>query len=353
MCIDNLLGLSPTAIGCFTDAPPNGYSESDLGYYVNDADYGIGIGSRATVAGWAILERAKNAALNELKSDLQMALRERFKATFVNVNDWVGGSTLGSAETGLITYGWKIKPTREHKDLVLHIDMVRLATYAGCGVRMQIFKNGTRLDVSATTGATSREVAPAFMFELQSGANVWNTNVLSDVINLPLYDATEPDLEYTLVFAGCAPINNNLACCGKSHAASMYIDVVAGRCNADSSGFSALNGALGVSMFMRVTCSDLGWICGLQKMGDYSTLNVIGRLWQARAAALAIGEFIATDQINISSLYNAEQLQARKNELNKNYGGWLSWVVENMPDNISQCWKCTKSLSVQKIEFLI
>ena len=77
-CLDTLIGLSATSHACFTDAEPDDYDTSGSGYFLTDPDYGLTAMDGASVAGWTVLQQAREQAVREFKADLLALLRSKY-----------------------------------------------------------------------------------------------------------------------------------------------------------------------------------------------------------------------------------------------------------------------------------
>jgi len=342
-CLDTLVGLSATAPKCFTDTEPDGYDVSDSGYYVNDADYGIPVIESCNMEGWGILETSLAMAKRDFQTDLKASLyttHDKKGTGFAGTIGQIKSSSTESIGADKTFIGNKIE-TGNYRGLNLVISSVFLGLDTTGSYTLRVNSNNPDF-VEVTRAVTST-------------ANTFKKTTLSSIITLPLYsnyDLSGPNsdgLEYCLTIErnGAKPLLSNITCCGQKRPWEAWFEMTGMKAtSALGDGADESSTTCGLVLDCYLQCEDLAWICDLDILNGYDVQSVIARTLQFRAGSIAIAKLIDDDVVNLCTLYNLEQLQARRNFLNTRYAENIAWIAAHVPVGASDCFTCKKENTI-------
>ena len=333
-CFDTLVGLSSVDYPCFSDTAPDGYDDSDSGYYLTDTDYGLTIASQCTVEGWTMLSAALTQAVRETKTDLRAALRSRYDG-FI------------SPFSGLIGQQKSNGPQSVNKDFI----GLRIRTRRQKGVKLVIKKIYLALSATGTYSVTITSNDPLFTSPTATSVTIASANTFTGsaavALELPFWSDSCPGdyLEYYIALDrnDATPRNNVLKCCGNAPGWIKHMDVsgfYADTNTPEDGAGSFSSAAFGVSLDAYLTCEELDWICELDELNGYYLKDVVARTIQFRGAAIGISALIDTMQVNPCTGYQLESLNARRAYLNKRYSENVQWIAQNVPQGATNCFVC-------------
>jgi len=345
-CFDTLIGLSKVNYPCFNDAAPAGYNTSDSGYHLTDPDHGLTIIEACAFNGWALLQSAKEQAILETKSELRAALRDRYDSAVSPFSGVICQLTKSGYQAASKSFlGLRIR-AKKQKGAKLVLKKIYL---------------GMSVAGNYTVTVTSNDplfVSPTPVVVTIATANTMTVRVLSAQIELPLFSRTCEDahLEYYLSFArnGALPVNNKVTCCGARPGWTNHISV---------SGFEATDNlatdgqftsmAFGMAVDGYLACEELDWLCEARELGAYHLADVIARAQQMRGAAIAISGLIDEFSVNPCTGYQLESLNARRSYLNTRSMELLTWISQNVPFGITECFICKPQGSFNRSKILV
>jgi len=337
-CFDTLIGLSKVQYTCFTDSPPDGtegtiaYDTSDSGYHLTDTDYGVTVIEQCEMAGWCLLQSAKDQAITEVKTDLRAALRSKYD----------GGISPYSGLIGQITSSGVLGVSSQFLGL-------RIRTKNQKGAKLVIKKLYVGVSLSGTYSVTITSNDPLFVsptpIAVTYTAGSFNGITLTSPIELPLFSRSCNDqyLEYYISFdrGTSVPLNNKITCCGAQPGWMKHI-AVSGFQATDNIGtggnFSSVGYGMAIDAYMA--CEELDWVCELEELNGYYLKDVLARAIQQRGAAIAISAMIDTLQVNPCTGYQLENLNAKRTYLNKRSADNIAWISQNMPTGVTDCFSC-------------
>lgn len=346
-CLNTLVGLSATDVDCWTGTTPEGYNTSDSGYYLTDQDFGVNHLTGVAVAGWTILTNARAQAIREFKTDLLAAIRSRYDSALHPFSGYIGQlKHTGTRSVSNDFLGHRVR-VRRLKGFRLVLQKVILGLNTSGSYDVTVTSNDELFDGSA------------YDLTVTHTANSWNGTDWQEEVSLPLWADTCPGdyLEYYIGFDrnGAQPLNNKLYCCGNNPLWKKHLDV---------SGFSAdsatpeLTGSFstdgnGLVLKAYLTCENLDWLCELEQLNGYQTLDVAARCIQQRAAAIACGAALEMPEIGVGNGFNANVLADRRNFLNGRYGENVRWIAENLPKGVTDCFKCKPENKFQTQKLIV
>lgn len=346
-CFDTLVGLSATEYECFTDETPDGFDDSDSGYYLTDTDYGLTVLQDCGIAGWGILDAARTQAIRETKTDLRAALRDRFNGFPTPFSGLIGQMKSTAAQSVTNTHaGLRIRARTRQKGVKLVIKKIYLA-----------------LNTIGTYQITIRSNDPLFTNPANTPVTITVANTFTAsgaiAIELPFWSDSchERYLEYYIgvELAGANPRNNALKCCGNNPGWQKHMDVSGFKADTndpeDVGDFSSL--AYGFSLDAYLTCEELDWICELDELNGYYIKDVLARTVQFRGAALAISALL--DSRDVNPCYNsiADNLNTKRNYLNQRWADNIAWIAQNVPSGVTDCFTCKPENTFQRGRMLV
>lgn len=346
-CLDTLIGLSAVSHACFTDDEPAGFDTSISGYYLTDPDFGLTAMDGVSVAGWGVLEQAREQAIREFKTDLLASLRSRFDLAASPFNGYFGKLKYTSTRSVSNDYlGIRIRARRQK------------------GMKVVLTKCLLGLDTSGsyTVTVTSNDplfVAPDNLTVTHTTGSFNGTDWPGSGIELPLWsDSLDCDyLEYYISFdrSGATPYNNLLTCCGNNEGWQKHLKssgFSAGTATPETTG-SFSSAAMGMSLKGYITCETLDWICELNEVGGLDFQDIIARCIQWRGAAIACSLLIESPGISVGNGFNLPILADRRTLLNGKYAPAVKWVSENIPRGLTDCFTCKPSNKFHTTKLLV
>ena len=346
-CLDTLVGLSADSNNCYTDSAPTGFDTSDSGYYLTDKDFGLSAMNGASVPGWAILSAARAQAIREFKTDLLAAIRTRLDSAVHPFSGYIGELKATGLRTATGDFiGQRIR-TRRQK-----------------GLRIVLEKCFLGLDTSGVYTVEINSNDPLFEapdpLEVTHTANTFNgTQWPAGGISLPLWSDSSKDdyLEYYIAFDrnGATPLNNKLYCCGHEPGWKKHLDITGFSADsiAPETGGSFSTSGNGMVLKAHLTCENLDWLCELNELNGYHTLDVVARTIQARAAAIAATDLVDRVPVSVGAGFDEGQLIDQKNVLNGRYSENIKWISQNIPKGVTDCFKCKPEAVFSKRKLLI
>lgn len=332
-CFDTLIGLSKTDYACFDDDAPEGYDTSDSGYHLTDTDYGLTIIEQCTVNGWTLLEAARTQAILEVQSDLRAKLRDKYDGAIAPFSGIIAQLTQsGNQPVSKDFLGLRIR-TKNQKGAKLVLKKIYLGLNTAGTYNVSIKSNDPLW------------VVPSVVPVVIATANTMTAAPLSTPIELPLYSRTCEGtyLEYYLTFErnGARPVNNKITCCGNQPKWRQHL-TVSGFESVDSIAtdgqFSSM--AYGMALDAYLACEELDWICEAEELGGFYVKDVLARVIQMRGAAIAASALIDQFGVNPCLASQYEALNSRRGYLNNRSAEMITWIVQNMPHGVTDCFTC-------------
>lgn len=346
VCLDTLVGLSSVDFQCFEDTRPDTYNVSDSGYFLTDTDYGLTIADQCSIKGWGMLSNALTQSVRETQSDLRAKLREKYDSSLSPFSGHIGQlKNSGTMSATGERIGVRIR-AKNKKGAKLVVKRIFLGLNTSGEYSVQI------------TSSDPLFVAPG-PIAVTVVANNFTASVVTPAtpIELPFYsDACQGGyIEYFLSIerGSSLPLNNKFKCCGNNPSWQRHMEAggfEGSSSTPDSGSFSSM--AYGFVLDAYLACDELGWICQISELGGYSLLDVIARTIQFRGAAIAISALIDTMQVNPCTGYQLENLNSKRAYLNKRYSDNISWIVNNLPNGVTDCFTCKPENQFTKAKIL-
>ncbi len=347
-CLETLVGLAPSEIGCFVDPVPDGFATSDSGYFIIDAEFALIIAEACEIEGWTLLEAARAKGTLQFKTDLSAALRQRFGSTISPFSGKI--AELKSTATKSVSKDRSVLRLRVRREvkggkLVLNkafIGVNTTGTYAlSVTSNDPLFTPPAAVNVSAT-------------------ANQWGTGTSLNLIELPLWSDSCPYdyLEYFVSYplGAALPLNNKISCgCGsKKEGWAQHIDVSGTNSDSATPLTGSFNGsAYGLVLDAYMSCGELDWLCELAEWnGDYMQ-KVVARTLQFAQGVAAIDALVNSYKVNVCTHYNQDEMVSRRNYMAKGYANNIEWIAANVPQGSTGCFTCRPEKKFHKTAQLV
>ena len=342
-CLDTLIGIAPDDCACYAAGWDAGFATSSTGYFATDREFGYPVLDSLLYSKnclesdvWDLLVQCRADAIRDFKTDMSAALATVRKSRIVQWNGAIGNAQGTVLSQSTNTYaGVQIAP--------------RNAIKGGAFVLTGIWFGG---NVTGTVSLQLSSTDPDYTANtvtLTATANRWVKTTLATAKTLPMYVSGVGDLYYNFKYdpSGIRFFqNNSKACCGKSNPAWMVHLNAGGFTTSD---FQEDNQYLGGTMFNGLalegyfTCASLDWICELENLAKFEVKNVVGRAIQAKTTVKAISATIETNRINQHTILAQDGALERRAMMEESYTQKIAWLAQNLPDNASDCWDCTKN----------
>lgn len=343
-CLEQLVGITDNPCPCYDNTDgvisynPDEIKTSESGYYLTDHDYGVPmlpavLASRNCGDGsiWEAMVRARTSAINSIETDLRAALLLRFDKGFKPFDGAVGQAKFSGTQAITADYaGIQIRPDR-YKDASLVITGVWMAL--------------TTSEVKTLTFGSNNPEFTSTTRDVTSGAQELQKTVFVTPVTLPMYSILEDDLRYTVTYEidGNQPVNNSLSCCGDTPdwknvmRAEGVVTSDLSRLNDYDYGSSNAHGLI---LEAYITCDFLAWVCELRELNGYDFRDVLARTIQFRAGVGLLTFILESSQSNFYTHLETEALYGKRNHYSKRYEENIMWMVRNLPERASGCYKC-------------
>jgi hypothetical protein len=339
-CLTTLVGLSDKDCSCFEDSRPAAYNTSESGYFLTDPEHGMPLlesvyASQDCSDGsiWDVMQKARTSAILDFETDLHAWLYSRYSSRFTAFTGNIGQEKTSALLTGLGgTYtGIRLRP-KGYRGAKLTIQKIK-------------FKSNYTGNVTVDVYSSEDVTAPLFSETVAATAGNWIEHTPETAIELDLWSEECDDLYYYIVYDGASvvPYNNKFTCCGKKQSWLQYTDAAGISTNDLEAISSTTSRANGISLTAFVRCEGSDWLCDLDTLGDYNAKSVIAKTIQFKGAAKLISSILDSGNVNFYTLLGREQLYGKRNHFNKRYEENIRWIVENIPGNVTDCFKCSEN----------
>jgi len=350
-CLDGLVGLTDIDCPCITaDRPPN-YNESSSGYFLTDMEYGFPLEAAVFTVDdcfngknvWELMQKALDDAIRDFKVDLRSTLYNKFDSKYQVFSGVIGKKKQNGTEgSDAVEVNLKITP-RDIRSGCWILKKICLGVSCDATIEVNIF--------SSENPDTAIET-----FTVNTQANEFVEHVFTQPLELPLHSDNCDDLQYIFKYEltpDCKPLNNKLICCSDKHEWKTY--VAAKGCYLTQNGKEKTSSkwAYGLSLEGYFSCDNMAWICELGEVNDFHVLDVIARHIQFRAISKLMAAVLSSGKINFFTLLSDKVVMDKKNSLKKHYDNHIAWIVENLPDNGMDCFKCKKNKVGKKKSLLV
>ena len=345
-CFDTLVGLSATEYECFEGDAPEGYADSDSGYYLTDTDYGLTVVEQCTIDGWTILQNALAQSIQETKTELRALLRGRYDGAIKPFSGLIGQMKANASQS-------------VQEDII----GLRLRVKEQRGAKLVIKKIYLGLNTAGTYPVKITSNDPLFTSPADTNVTIVTPNTFTgsaDVsLEIPFWSDSNPYdyLEYYISTNrnGALPRNNSFKCCGNAPAWMAHLAASGFEADtqtpSESGSFSSL--AMGFVLDAYLTCEELDWLCETHEMNGFYAKDVLARTIQFRGAALAISALLDNLQVNPCTGYQFDNLNTKRNWLNQRWAENLTWLSANVPTGATNCFKCKPDKTFQRGRTLV
>lgn len=359
-CTENLIGITQKDCDCFTnslqsDPPVDGwYHQSTSGLFLDELD---GIESM-----WSADE---SLVCDQTLADFYAKAR---KTSIIKTQDEV----LKQINDRFLKQDRSFIGSLGAKSFIKGVDITEDQFY-GMYLRMRPIIDGvmilnsldTMFEETAVFDVTIyRRYLRSNMYEVvdvieavESTANRYVKNALTEPMVLPMYDTTDGELEYYFVYdhTGLTPKNNMPTCggCGRVESkASNYVTKygVHGNDPADLvSWVKTSSYAYGLSLQVEFRCDADSLICRM-----FETLNEWKQQFAyavlLKAGLIVHNEIIRSPEVSRAQMIDRDGVIAQMNVWEADYSLRLTWLAQNVNPNVNDCYMCdNRKLKVSPI----
>lgn len=340
ICLENIVGLSNIDCGCTEDGRPANYNESKSGYFLTDPKYGVSLKEATYSAGdcfngmnvWEMFAESLRLAIIDFETDLTSYIYKN-KQSRLNAFSGQIGTTESTAQQSITS-----------KKVCVEI-------------RPRKIRGGKFTIKGASIGSTVTGSTWAYIIDKQGNqlaskqitlvAGTFAPFLFDEPVELPMWDEVNGKREYTLyydVIEGQGILQNKFICCGGTPVWNDYVSF-AGSLKDEIGEPSIVTSSVpfGISLDAFMSCDGLEWFCNVKEVGEYTSISVAGRAIQARAASYATSFILNTKNINFFTLLSSENLYGKRNFLDKTFQDYTRHIAENIPNNVSDCFRCDQS----------
>lgn len=372
-CLRLLVGLSDTTCNCFVDgSEPADYNTSNSGLFITD-ELPIEFTNSAADCErgnvWDILAKARDQAIRDFIRDFSIGITEYKDQTFYPFQGFIGRDRFNSTITPVSTavyVGQRILPAYIKGGCII-LQGVQLALSGLAGP--------TNVDVNVYSSKDFTTALATTTVALTASNTFASASFPSDVV-LGLSDVDE-DLEYYIVYelpAGTQPVNNEIiADCGcggpdrklRENPFLQYGDfhgIEADTLSNLENPLRSSDNANGLRLEGFVTCDTLGWLCDLSVNPEDVTQNkstgqhlrlglAMAEIIKKKAVVVAADKIVSSKNLNRITMLSKEGLWGKMKQQERMYQEHMLWFVQNVPDDVTDCFTCKedKNLSVNSI----
>ncbi len=338
-CLDGLVGLTDIECDCIEDERPEDWNESDSGLYLTDFEDGIPLNtlvfSTAKCFGgqtvWEVMQRALNQATKDFVRDLKASIYGAYDSNLQVFSGCVGKQKVtGSLSISEDYTGATFEVKKAVKGACWTINEIGLGLNCNAEVEVLIYEASNPSNILHTE--TIQAVAGEFV-----------KHALSTPLQLPLQSDNCDKLKYVIAYDlpdGCDPLNSKFRCCSDKFAWEKYFNAKGFSSNDLSITGKCTNYSNGLSVCGFLQCDGLKWICDLDEIQGYSVKDVISKTIQYRAVSKLISAICDSGNINFYTLLAPEKLIARQQGNNTMYVQNITWITQNLPLHLTDCFKC-------------
>lgn len=349
-CLDGLLGLTQNDCECYEDDRPTDFNESSSGYYITDSQYGIPLkntvfaAEKCTSDGqniWEVMQQARDEAKRDLCSDLKKGiytLNERYKRF-----DEAVGQKKGNAFTVRSYAGQKWKAKKAINGASFCTSKISVGVNFTGTVTVNLY------DITDVPENQYSTLTPLKTVDVDTIANQWVTVDFENDLKTVEDNCLKEYLFLYELPAGSAYIENKFACCGNKPKWKAQIDTqgVYGD-SADLLSCKSRYGG-GLSVQTSYACDGLDWICKLDQIKGHDFTDVLGATLLFKTVAKLINRIERNGQVNYFTVLSPEKMTKTRHTSISNYRNNLQFIIENIPGNLSDCFKCAEKIKSGKI----
>lgn len=361
-CLHNIIGLSTSDCPCIGERDDMYSNESLSGKYVDDFQYGIGLKISQSIqdcneAGnaWKMMSLAREAAVDEFITHMQVALSDGYKNRFNNYNSYFGefGKSGNANRTGLKQYAGVVFQARKRYDnLKININSIHLGINSMDDYDINIIR--------CTDGATVHTQTITVGSMMTGNANV--------DISLPLFEVSGNAIKYAFVYdtKGNKPKDYKYHCgCGSVPKPIWMDDRTLGAKGFSVSNISDVCSVSSSSLYTNgliinftLTCDLLDYLCDQDEAFwcDNKFGRVIASILVLMSNKIIAKKVVYGDRPDFYTLLSKEQLYGRISHYDKLINELMQWLVaDGLPEDIKCCLLCDRrrSLGFKKQEILI
>lgn len=348
--IKGLVGLCGYVDACFMGDAPEGFNQSPTGFFLTDHEDGLPLLQRIDAARiadrtvWQTLTDARTQAVNDFFHDVNTELRKANESRLQPYAGLIGNDVAGGIISTNADYaGMEIEATQTR------------------GGFLEVRKIGVAIDTLGDTNVkilrvrNRNEVSELYSFPAAVTTTGMQFFELSELVSLSLYDEGCEDLRYWVVIelpTNASPKQSKITCCG---ARPTWMQFVQARgIDTDLSNIKKRSSySHGVTIDAILTCKGLDWLCEIDELDGHNLTLNIAKLIQWKSTSKLISSILNTTNINAFTALGREALYGRRNSVQKKYFDGLVWLVDSIPANLTDCWKCKQQKTFKKTEILI
>ena len=335
---------------CLEDTRPDNWNDSESGYYLTDLEYGIPLDpslfqQEDCYCGlniWQLMQKSIADATKDFCRDLSQELYSKYDSNLATFSGKIGKFDFNKIKSTTGKYAMiclDVKKKVRGGYFVLN----EICLGLNCEKEVEIFVVNADYpdEVIGSTVVTSEE-------------GKFVSSKLDQEILLPLYDERCSKLRYKIYYEipeGCSPLLNKFKCCSDNFGWMKFFKSSGGNSDSIEDCKCSSSCAFGLSVGGYNKCKGLEWICDLGQCEGFDFMEVVARTIQFRAISKLIYALMNNGgEISSFCLLSSERLLGKRSHLKKVYGQNLKWICENIPMNLSDCFRCKQNKKFKSYE---
>lgn len=351
-CFDKIIGLTQSDCPCLT-GKPDGYDQSESGYYVDDLEYGIPLPSIGNSADcgegsiWDLMARARTEAIRDFIADLSIMIAHAnqkpsssYTGPLANYKESHNSTLKGLKKWAGVKY-----TPKKYKGSSMRLTEL-CGFFAGTG-NVEVFIYSS---IDFSTPITSIQV-PAI-------TNRKGCYTLPAPLDLPL-SRNGQRVDYYFVYDSTSikPRNLKWDCgCGTKPPLYTYMDG-GGFSIDDLSDLPFVSGTNeyvnGLYPVVTIGCDTTGWLC---RDWDYLTdpfARVMANTVMYYSIMKLAGFILNSSRINFYTLLKRDELFGKRASMRKKIEFNMNYLIDNIPPGASHCIDCAGQYGIVKKSILV
>jgi hypothetical protein len=354
-CLQNLVGLTDKECACYTGTKPANFASlnaSDSGYYLTDEDYGfpllaalfssIDCGDPDNI--YNVLERARKAAINKIKTDLPTALSRYWDEAVPGFDGLVAKRSANGVTNPVNSFVgqlWRPVPT---KGAYFTVNAFWLALDQAANVTLTIKSNDPDF----------ADIVQPLAYTLTGGQ--FQQFTLATPIEIPFFSRTADSggccdgcgLRYVFSVelpTGVKPMNNTFYCCGGRPNYMRFLeaggfDVASPETLVEDCTYTCSNAGYGLSIDGFISCDKTDWLCNLKQIGGLDMRDYAARLIQHASTEWLANHVLDSQELNFWTVLSREQVYGKRSHAGKRFEEMLLFMAQKLPPEATGCYKC-------------
>lgn len=355
-CLQNIVGLAIANSNCLENSKPNDFgllNDSKSGFYLTDRQFGAPLLDAVLEANdlqdgdnvWTTLIDIRNNAITSFQTDLQSTLKTHYNKRDLWADEIGSRNANRTRKVGNFA-GIQIHP-RWLKDYAYNITSLYAGFDTTGSVDVTVSSNNPDFEEQTFTLVTEAgkfvktTLETPLVLPFQSRAKIYDTNVSDRFIY---------NLSYQTEYLA---LDNQLRCttCGRRRIEryDKFFNVGGFSSNSIPSGCATNGAAMGLVLDGFLGCDNLNWICELDKIGRFDTLQTVAECVLNKCVMLMCQHILDSSNTSFFTTLRREAIYGKRSHAKKEYEGLLNFITLNLPKGATDCYECKQTMHLASL----